>query len=187
MKVNDWKSGEKPCSCPFIEESRAALDNEKTADNPNYTNSCGKHGGEICPKYPQSTCRSLQWGGGLNKLLRFTVLSTAQSHEYTINHKPREHTHQGSESKQKTLKKHQRTTAAAAASTCGNPDKREQADHVCHPIMSPFISVTSVTLVSPWSSNCHLQTRLLTQNTLTKPLPTTPQRSSQTLEAKVRG
>lgn len=45
----------------------------------------------------------------------------------------------------------------------------------------------SATLMSPWSSNCHLQTRLLTQNPLTKPLPTTPQRSSQTLEVKVRG
>lgn len=35
-----------------------------------------------------------------------------------------------------------KSTAAAAASTYGNPDKREQAEHLCHPIMSPFISVT---------------------------------------------
>lgn len=143
---------------------------------------------KISTKYLQESAVAKQRGGGSNKLRRFTVLSTIQSHEYTINPKPTEHLIC---IKSQNLRTKNPQKAPKDKSCCcsihlwkprlkgtGRPTlpSHNVTIHLCD---------TSVTLMNPWSSNC--QTHLLTQNTLTKPLPTTPQRSSQTLEVKVRG
>lgn len=142
-----------------------------------------------CPTYPQSTCRSLQSqnreGRGLNKLLIFTVLSTARSHENTINPNPREHfiLIKGQNLRTKNPQKAPNDNSSCCSIHLWKPwQKGTGRSSLPSHNVTIHLCDMSVTLTSPWSSNCHLQTRLLTQNTPTKPLPTTPD-----FELKVRG